>query len=166
MIKQKAHLLLENLDQLKNLNIVFVPDVVLGWYLFQLNVLLKPDFNCFNSFTIVSIVLVDKVTTGTLSFVSVTINFGSWPAAVPATKHQFLYQVNIRLISELCNDISSVLRKLLKYFNGTINSIYFFWHFFLFVLSFFSLNLNEILLLLSAGKSTILLLSPKAGSSP
>ena len=163
MIKQKAHLLLENLDQLKNLNIVFVPDVVLGWYLFQLNVLLKPDFNCFNSFTLS---WVDKVTTGTLSFVSVTINVGSCSAAVPATKHQFLYQVNIRLISELCNDISSVLRKLLKYFNGTINSIYFFWHFFLFVLSFFSLNLNEILLLLSAGKSTILLLSPKAGSSP
>ena len=134
MIKQKAHLLLENLDQLKNLNIVFVPDVVLDWYLFQLNVLLKPDFNCFNSFTLS---WVDEVTTGTLSFVSVTINVGSWSAAVPATKHQLLYQVNIRLISELCNGISSVLQKLLKYFNGTINSIYIFWHFFLFVLSFF-----------------------------
>ena len=137
MIKQKAHLLLENLDQLKNLNIVFVPDVVLDWYLFQLNVLLnllKPDFNCFNSFTLS---WVDKVTTGTLSFVSVTINVGSCSAAVPATKHQFLYQVNIRLISELCNGISSVLQKLLKYFNGTINSIYFFWNFFRFVLSFF-----------------------------
>ena len=134
MIKQKAHSLLENLDQLKNLNIVFVPDVVLDWYLFQLNVLLKPDFNCFNSFTLS---WVDKVTTGTLSFVSVTINVGSWSAAVPATKHQLLYQVNIRLISELCNGISSVLQKILKYFNGTINSIYIFWHFFLFVLSFF-----------------------------
>ena len=137
MIKQKAHLLLENLDQLKNLNIVFVPDVVLDWYLFQLNVLLKPDFNCFDSFTIVSIVLVDKFTTGTLSFVSFTINVGSWPAAVPATKHQFLYQVNIGLISELCNNISSVLQKLLKYFNGTINSIYFFDTFSCFFCHFF-----------------------------
>ena len=134
MIKQKAYLLLENLDQLKNLNIVFVPDVVLDWYLFQLNVLLKPDFNCFNSFTLS---WVDEVTTGTLSFVSVTINVGSWSAAVPATKHQLLYQVNIRLISELCNDISSVLQKLLKYFNGTINSIYFFDTFSCFFCHFF-----------------------------
>ena len=122
------------MDQLKNLNIVFVPDVILDWYLFKLNVLLKPDFNCFNSFTLS---WVDKVTTGTLSFVSVTINVGSWSAAVPATKHQLLYQVNIRLISELCNGISSVLQKLLKYFNGTINSIYFFDTFSCFFCHFF-----------------------------
>ena len=124
-----------------------MPDVVLDWYLFQLNVLLKPDFNCFNSFTLS---WVDEVTTGTLSFVSVTINVGSCSAAVPATKHQFLYQVNIRLISELCNGISSVLQKSLKYFNGTINSIYFFETFSgLFCHFFFKFKWNTIIVISS-----------------
>ena len=35
---------------------------IFGWYLFQLIVLLKPDFNCCNSF---ALSWVDKVTTGT-----------------------------------------------------------------------------------------------------
>ena len=54
MIKQKAYLLPENLDQISNLNMGF-PVV------FQLTVLLKPDFNCRNSFILS---LADKVTTG------------------------------------------------------------------------------------------------------
>ena len=49
------------MDQLNDLN---------GWYLFQLIVLLKPDFNFILSW-------VDKVTTGTWSFVSVTANFSA-----------------------------------------------------------------------------------------
>ena len=44
MIKQKAYLLLENLDQLKNLKIGFCTcSVILDWYLFQLIILLKTD---------------------------------------------------------------------------------------------------------------------------
>ena len=46
------------------------------WYLFQLIVLLKRDFNCWNDF---ALSWVDKVTTGTLSFVSVIANL---PASV------------------------------------------------------------------------------------
>ena len=45
------------------------------WYLFQLIVLLKPDFNCCNRF---ALSLVDEVTTGTQSFVSVIAKFVSF----------------------------------------------------------------------------------------
>ena len=63
MIKQKAYLLLENLDQLKLINIGFcVCSVILDWDLFQLIVLLKPTSGCVNSFTLS---WVDKVTAGT-----------------------------------------------------------------------------------------------------
>ena len=105
--------------------------------------------------------------TGTKSFVSVIVSVGSWFAAVSATNKQFFDQVNMRLISQCSSSsmfnvhISSVLQKLLRYFDGTIISTSFKP---LFILSpvIFSLNLNKILLLLSAGKSIILLLS-KAG---
>ena len=41
----------------------FCPSVdTFVWYLFQLIVLLKPDFNCYNSF---ALFWIDKVTTGT-----------------------------------------------------------------------------------------------------
>ena len=54
------------------------------WYLFQLIFLLKPDFNCSNSFAL----------TGTQIFVSVILNFVS-PAAEEIT--QFSGQVKVTL---------------------------------------------------------------------
>ena len=51
----------------------------LEWYLFQLIVLSKPDSNCFDSLMLSQ---VNKVTTGTQSFVLVIVNFGTWFAAV------------------------------------------------------------------------------------
>ena len=68
-------------------------------------------------------------------------------------KH-LLGQVRIRLISQLINDISRVLQKLLKYFYGILILT-------LIVLSFsvlpaiFVLNLNKVLLLLSVTKSSM-----------
>ena len=99
--------------------------------------------------------------TGTLSFVSVIANDVARAATLDKTN--LLEQVRIRLISQLINGISRVFQKLLKYFNDTIVSTSF-------VPSspvlpvIFSLNLNEALLLLSAGKSTLLSLA-KTGSS-
>ena len=81
-----------------------------------------------------------------------------------ATEKQVFDQVNIRLFSQLITGISSVLEKLLIYFNGTIIST-------CFVLLFpvcpviCCLNLNEILLLLSAKKLVITLLLFKVVSS-
>ena len=45
--------------------------ITFDWYLFQLIVLLKPDFNYFNGF---SSSWADKVTTGTYRFVSDIVN--------------------------------------------------------------------------------------------
>ena len=89
---------------------------MLDSYLFQLIVLLKPDFNCWSNF---ALSWVDKVTTGTYSFVSVIENF---PSAVELVIAQSLDQVKRRLSLQLINGISRVLQKLLKYFNGTIFS--------------------------------------------
>ena len=44
------------------------------WYLFQLIVLLKPDFNCWSNF---ALPWIDKVITGTEIFVSVIVNLPS-----------------------------------------------------------------------------------------
>ena len=71
MIKQKVYLPAKNLDQLIN-QIICACIVTLDWYLFQLIVLFKPDFNSCNIF---ALTLVDKCTTGTLRFVSVIANF-------------------------------------------------------------------------------------------
>ena len=85
--------------------------------------------------------------------------------ALDLPQHQRLkkisHQVNIRLISD---GISSVLQKLLRCFNGTVISTSFVP---LFPVSpvISSLNLNEILLLLSLGKSVILLFLHIAASS-
>ena len=68
MIKQKVYLLLENLHQLIVLSIGLVLLLVFDWYLFQLIVPLKPDFNYPNGF---ASSWVDKVTTATYCFVSV-----------------------------------------------------------------------------------------------
>ena len=74
------------------------------------------------------------------------------------------YHFNRRLVSQLINGISSLLQKLLAYFNGIIISISFVPPFP--VCSVICcLNLKEILLLLLAGKSIILLLLSRAGSS-
>ena len=92
---------------------------MLDSYLFQLIVLLKPDFNCWSNF---ALSCVDKVTTETYSFVSVIANFS---APVELVITQPLYQVKVRLTSQLTNGISRVHQKLLKYFNGTIISTFF-----------------------------------------
>ena len=76
---------------------------------------MNPDFNCCNSFVLS---LVDKVTTGRSSFVSV---HGKVVTLSPSEITQFADQVTIRLISQLIKSISRVLQKLLNYFNGTAN---------------------------------------------
>ena len=87
-----------------------------NWYLFQLIVLLIPDFNCWSNY---ALSWVDNVTTGTKSFVSVIANL---IAPVELVITQVDDQVKMRLTSQLINGISRVLQKLLKYFNGTIIS--------------------------------------------
>ena len=76
----------------------------------------------------------------------------------------FADQVRIRLISQLINGISTVLQKLLKCFNGTITLRSFSPLFFI-PPAISVLNLNEALLLLSAGKLAIAPLASKIGSS-
>ena len=61
MLKQKVYLQLEDLVELNDLSFHFV-DSGFARYLFQLIVLLKPDFNCSNNF---ALSWVDRVTTGT-----------------------------------------------------------------------------------------------------
>ena len=51
-IIQKVYLHLENLEQLSNLDIDFLHVFGAEWYLVQLIVLLKPDFNCCNNFAL------------------------------------------------------------------------------------------------------------------
>ena len=90
-IKQKVYLLLEKFC----------------WYfcLIFIQVILKPDFNCCNSF---ALSWVDKVTTGTESFVSVILNFVS-PFVEEIT--QSSDQFKMRLISQLINGVSRSLRR-------------------------------------------------------
>ena len=118
---------------------------------------MNPDFSCCNSF---ALSWVDKVTTGTWSFVSVIASVFAWfTAALDIT--QFAGQVAMRLISQLVNGSSRVLQKLLIYFSGTSISTFF-------VPSspvkpiIFCLNLNEVLL---PGKLAILPAAVKAGLS-
>ena len=66
--------------------------------------------------------------------------------------------------SQLIKGISIVLQKLLRYFNETIISTSFA-PLFPVCPVIFCVNLNEVLLLLSAGKSIILPLLSRAGSS-
>ena len=49
----------------------------------------------------------------------------AWAATLVATIRQFSHQFRSRLISQLIKDISRVLQKLLRYFNGTIISTFF-----------------------------------------
>ena len=78
----------------------------------------------------------DKVTTGRYNFVSAIWNSnpfegiieGLLPRAfllVISAKTQFLDQVKINFISQLINDISNDLQKLLRYFSGTTISVSF-----------------------------------------
>ena len=73
---------------------------------------------------------VDKVTTGTYSFVSVILNIGFLEAfiaglaglsscVVKSVKTQFSDQVKFKDTSQLIKDMSRLLQKLFKYFNGT-----------------------------------------------
>ena len=62
---------------------------MLDSYLFHLIVFLKPDLNCWSSF---SLCLVDKVTAGTYDFVSVIANF---PLPVELVTTQSLDYVKI-----------------------------------------------------------------------
>ena len=83
----------------------------------MLIVLLKLDFNYFNSFALSR---VDNVTTGTSSFLSVIVNVDILMAIGASIVKQFADQVRIRLIPQLINGISRVLQKVLKYFNGNL----------------------------------------------
>ena len=63
MIKTKSMFILWKLGSIKKSKYWFcLSGETFGWYLFQLIVLLKPDFNCCNSF---ASSWVGKVTTGT-----------------------------------------------------------------------------------------------------
>ena len=95
---------------------------IFDWYLFHLNVLLKPDFSSSNRFVLSCVY---KVTTGAQSFVSVIENVVPWFALSVATIMHILDQFRSRLISKLMKCISGILQKLLRYFNGTIISTLF-----------------------------------------
>ena len=91
------------MDQLRNLNIDFVFRVRLfDWFLFQLIVLLKPGFNCCNSFS--------------LSWVDKSSN-KNFVTSVLKERKQFSDQVKMRLILQIINGISRVLQKYFKCFN-------------------------------------------------
>ena len=96
-------------------------------YLFHFIDLLNPDFNYSNNSLSF---LADKVTTGTYNLQSVISNValvgelirfaaaaGGPLKALPTNTHS-LYQGKINVISQLINDISKLLQKLPKYFNG------------------------------------------------
>ena len=74
-------------------------------YLFHWIAFLKPDFNCWSSFALHA---VDKVTTGTSSFVSVIANFVAWSTAL-----DFITQFE---------SISRILQTLLRYFKEIVIS--------------------------------------------
>ena len=63
------------------------------WYLFQLTVVLKPDYNCLPGFTLSS---VDKVTAGTKCFVSVIVKAGTGFATAPATKKKIFRPFHLK----------------------------------------------------------------------
>ena len=94
-------------------------------------VLLNPVFNCSKSLLSFS---ADKVTTGTYNFQSAILKTAFVGLLIPATAGsasgsaslvallvitQFSDQVRVKDTSQSINGMSSVLQKLLKYFNGT-----------------------------------------------
>ena len=114
------------------------------WYLFRLIVLLKPNFNCSNSFALSS---VNKFTAGTRRFVSVNVNVVTW--APELDKTHLLGQVRIRFIS-LIIEISKVLEylKLLKYFLMATLFRYLLYHHQLFYLLFFAYKRNTVIIII------------------
>ena len=86
------------------------------WYFFQLVILLKPHFNCCNSF---KLCWIDRRTTGTETCVSVYTNIVS---SVAAEKTWLADQVRTSFISHLIFGISWALPKLVKYFNCRVIS--------------------------------------------
>ena len=107
--KAKSLFTLWKLGSIKKFKYLFrLSGETFGWYLFQLILLLKHDFNCANSF---SLSWGDKVTTATYNFVSFILNF---VAPVGEEIRQSSDQVKMRLISPLINSILRVLQRLLK----------------------------------------------------
>ena len=80
-----------------------------GRYLFQMIVLLKPDYNFGNNFELSSVI----------------VNLEFWSATLVLIITQSADQVKISSTSQLIKSILRVLQTLLKYFNGTIISILF-----------------------------------------
>ena len=80
--------------------------------MFQLIVLLIPDFDWCNRF---QLSWVDKVNTRTLSFISV---IGNVPGPAEMVITQVNYHARMRSVSQLISAISIFLQKLLKNFNG------------------------------------------------
>ena len=150
------------MNQLSNLSMgLALVFVTFDWYLFQSIFLLKPGYNCCNSF---ALSWVDKVTNGTQSFVSVIENVAPWFATAVETITQFADQVKIIFIAQFINDISKVLQNLLRYFNGTIISTSFVPSLTVCPVTFCS-KLNQALLMLASGKLIIAAASFTAGSS-
>ena len=106
MLKQKVYLHPENLFKF----VFCANNYSFARFLFQLIVLLKPDFNCGSHF---ALSWVDKVTTGTSRFVSVIVNVGTWFAMLVLITTQFSDQSKISSTSQLIKGISKVLQKLL-----------------------------------------------------
>ena len=83
---------------------------------------------------------VDKVTSGTYSFVSFISNF---PSSVELVITQSTDHIKRRLTSQFINGISRVFQKLLKFFNGTINSTPFVFPSAAVILVIFTVDLND-----------------------
>ena len=64
------------------------------WYLFQLIVLLKLDFNCWSNF---GLSWVDKVTTGTYSFVSVIASLPAFVELVITQVGDHVKMINLQI---------------------------------------------------------------------
>ena len=104
-------------------------------YLFHLIVLLNPVFSCYKSLLSVED---DKLTTGTYNLQSVILKTAFVGLLIPTTagsasglaslvallvNTQFSDQLRVKDTSQLINGMSSVLQKVLKYFNDTTISI-------------------------------------------
>ena len=88
-------------------------------YLFQLVVLLKPDYNCCNNF---ALSWVDKVLTWTQSRVLFIANDAFWFALLGYSRN---HNTNYWPSQSKIKGISRILQRLRKYFNGTIISTLF-----------------------------------------
>ena len=90
--------------------------------MFQQTDFLNLSLSCFVKFTLS---LVDKVTIGTCNLASVILNFAESPSLHQCPMH-FSIQFDTKWVLKLINDIYNDLQKLLKYFNGTTNFVFFY----------------------------------------